>query len=291
MHRCKTRLATALMALALPALAQEGHAPLEPLGIGTFFTEGWDQSWSHHERYTPDMALLRVTTNFLEREFRLDYSRTDVRANPKLDSSELANGLIAYGLNRRFMLELIQNTQWNKDAKGIAASGSGGGGLARFQLVDSDTQAASFQVKVAVPNKGLGQTQTSLAYSLAGWQDLHALAPGLGRMGLYGSLQYENLQGPAKPGARTKGISGDVSLAKTWTEPTTPGFRNFTTFVEFFATQDLDGPSKDHTIASFTPGLRSWFAKGHSITLGEDLPMGARGTFTRVLRLTYIMNF
>jgi hypothetical protein len=280
------------LAAPLSLLAQEGHASQGPdLSAGTFFTEGWGQPWTHHERSTPDMALLRVTTNFLERELRVDYSRTDVRDNPKLQSSELANGLIAYGLNRRFMIEIIQNVQWNKDAHGIAASGSGGGGLARFQLVDSATQSASFQVKVAVPNKGIGQTQTSLAYAFAGWQDLHAWFPSLGRTGLYGSLQFENLQGPAKAGSRTKGLSADVSLAHTWTQPDTRGFRNFTTFAEVFATRDLDGPSEGHTVATITPGIRSWFAKGHSITLGEDFPLGARGATLRVLRLTYILNF
>jgi hypothetical protein len=130
-----------------------------------------------------------------------------------------------------------------------------------------------------------------VAYGLAGWQDLRTLWEGFGRMGLYGSVQLETLNGPSKPGARTRTLTSTLSLAKTWTEPTTPGFRNFTTFGEFTAVRDEDGPAKGHTFGTFTPGLRTWFLKGHSFTLGEDLPFGARGPSVRVLRLTYIFNF
>jgi len=78
-----------------------------------FFTEGWGQAWSHRHRHTPDMSLLRVTTNFLEREFRIDYVFTAVNNNPKVFDTQSLQGLIAYGLNRRLMLELITNYQWN----------------------------------------------------------------------------------------------------------------------------------------------------------------------------------
>ncbi|MFI5180965.1 MAG: hypothetical protein ACHQPI_06215 [Thermoanaerobaculia bacterium] len=270
---------------------KEAHAAPSDLSLADFFTRGWNEEWTHRERFTPDMALLRVTTNFLEREFRADYSRTDVRGNPSLDTTQMANGLIAYGLNRRLMLEVISNYQWNLSNGDVTASGGGGGALVRTQLVDTATSSAALQVKVAFPNKGIGQTQTSLTYALAAWQDLHTLLPALGRVGLYESIQLESLQGPSKPGARTSDLSGDISLAKTWTGPDTPGFGNFTTFVEFFATRDLNGDSSGQTIASITPGIRTWFARKNSVTLGVDLPLGRPGSFYRVLRATYILNF
>jgi len=237
------------------------------------------------------MALLKVTTNALEKELRLDYTHTDVRGNPKVETSQFGNALIAFAINRRLMVEVIENVQWNQDYQHTTTSGSGGGGLVRLQLVDTQTSCTSFQFKVAVPNKGLGQTQTTLSYVLASWQDLHALLPGLGQMGLYESIQYDKLEGPAKPGAKSKGMSADISLAKTWTEASNSPFGKFTTFAEFYATRDQDGPSQGQTVASFTPGIRTWFSKNNSLSLGEDLPLGHRANFYRVLRLTYIFNF
>lgn len=266
---------------------------LSDLTLSNFFSEGWSQTWEKRRRSTPDMALLRVTTNFLERELRVDYVRTDAANNPKLDSTDLANGLIAYGLNRRLMIEIIANYQWNVPVptSGFTTNGPGGGLLARFQLVDTATQSYSFQAKLAAPNKGLGQTQTSLAYALAGWQDMHALIPALGRFGLYYSVQYENLLGPRKVGAAQNDVSYDVSLAETWTSPSTPVFGNFTTFVEGFATTILDGATSGKTTVSLTPGIRFWFVPENSLSLGVDVPLTRVPTFHTVLRATYIMNF
>src|ERR1700690_2341650 len=50
-----------------------GRRQLSDLTLLNFFTEGWGEAWAHRHRETPDMSLLRVTTNFLEREYRLDY--------------------------------------------------------------------------------------------------------------------------------------------------------------------------------------------------------------------------
>ena len=267
------------------------HEQIPDLGLSNFFTAGWDQPWEHrHDRFTPDMALLRVTTNALEKELRLDYTSTDVRGNAKVDTSRVGNALIAFAINRRLMVEVINNAQWNLDFHSTTTSGSGGGGLVRLMLADTQTSCTSFQFKVAVPNKGLGQTQTTLSYVLASWQDLHALLPGLGQMGLYESIQYDKLEGPAKVGAKSKGTSADISLAKTWTDAAST-FGKFTTFAEFYASRDLDGPNEGQTVASFTPGIRTWFSKNNSLSLGEDLPLGHRANFYRVTRLTYILNF
>jgi hypothetical protein len=269
----------------------ENAQPLSGLTLLNFFSEGWSQPWEKRRRTTPDMALLRVTTNFLEREFRLDYVRTDVANNPKLESTDLANTLIAYGLNRRLMIELIVNYQWNVPPAGPTANGPGGDLLARFQLVDTPTQSYSFQARVSAPNKGLGQTQTSFTYALAAWQDMHALVPALGRFGLYGSFQYENLVGPHKVGATQNDVSYDVSLAETWTSPSTPVFGNFTTFLEAFGTTILDGASSGKTTVSLTPGIRFWFVPENSLTLGVDLPVSHAPAFHTVFRATYILNF
>jgi hypothetical protein len=274
------------------AAAQEGHEhPIKDMTLGNFF-EGWNESWEHRHRYTPDMALLRVTTNFLEREFRIDYVRTDVANNPKQDSQVQAISLMAYGLSRRLMLEVVTNYQWNNPAPGgVTTSGAAGSLVARFQLVDTATQSYSFQFRANSPNKGLGATQTSLQYVLAGWQDMHALVPVLGRFGLYGSFQYESLVGSRKAGAATNDVSYDLSVAETWTSPDTRIFGNFTTFLEAFATTPIDGAAAGKTTVSLTPGIRFWFIPKNSFTVGVDFPVKNASTFHTVLRTNYILNF
>ncbi len=270
--------------------AAGAEGPVTDLTLANFL-DGWNQAWIHRLRDTPDMALLKVTTNFLEREFRLDYSHTSLNGNPRLRSQDLLNGLIAYGLSRRLMIEVISNYQWNHGLPGASTNGAGGGALARVQLVDTAHASCSAQVRVSAPNKAIGVTQTALAYALAGWQDLHVLAPALGRLGFYYSVQYENLQGSHKPGARTNDVAYDVSLAETWTRPATPGFGNVTTFVEAYGTTDLDGSHAGRTVVTMTPGVRFWFLPENSLTAGVDLPLSHDPPASAVARATYIRNF
>ncbi len=55
------------------------------------------------------MALLHVQTNFLEREFRFDtYSQQNLSSDSN-KSVQFMDALIAYGLDRRFMLEVVGN--------------------------------------------------------------------------------------------------------------------------------------------------------------------------------------
>jgi hypothetical protein len=271
-----------------------GEAPtqsLPDLTLTNFFSEGWNDPFQREPRYTPDMALLRVLTNHLAKRFRVDYVGTDVANNPKLDGTELGNVIMAYAFNRRLMFEATVTYQWNVPPSGASANGAAGAFLARFQLVETTTQSYAFQTKVTAPNKSLGQTQTSIAYSLAGWQDMHALLPALGRFGLYGSFQYESLVGPRKAGAATNDVSYDISIAETWTPESTPVVRNFTTFLEAYATTLLDGATAGKTTVSLTPGVRFWFLPQNSLTLGVDVPVSHAATYHTVVRATYILNF
>lgn len=264
---------------------------LSDLGLGNFFTEGWNQDWAKWRHYTPDMALLRVTTNFLERELRGDYAKTQVANSTTTDSTDFANVLMAYALNRRLMLEVIGNYQWNDRLTGPEISGTGAGFLTRFQLVETACSSYSFQARVSPANKGIGQTQTSLTFALAGWQDVHGWVPALGRFGLYYSFQYENLLGNHAATATKNDISYDVSFAETWTSPSTPGFGNFTTFVEFFGQSFLDGATSGKTNVTVTPGFRFWFIPENSISFGVDFPVSSAPTIHEVYRATYILNF
>ena len=272
----------------------EQETKLSNLTLLNFFTEGWGQPWAHREGETPDMALLRVTTNFLERELRLDYAFTDMRNVSKYNRTQFVDELIAYGVNRRLMIEVIGNYQWNLGTPtGAPSDGASAAGLLRFQLVDTPDKSYAAQVRVTSPNKGIDVNQTSFQYTLAGWQDMHALFPFLKRVGLYYSFQYENLQGSHGAGGRSNDISYDISIAKTWTNPETPVVGNFTTFVEAYATQDLDGGNKGAYTVTLTPAIRFWFLPKNSFTLGVDFPLrnNPSTAFNEVYRFTYILNF
>ena len=282
---------------ALEALSPEKPAHggptthLSDLSIANFFTEGWNQDWEKWRHYTPDMALLRVTTNFLERELRADYAKTDVANSATTDSTDFVNVLMAYALNRRLMLEVIGNYQWNDRLTGPEISGSGAAFLARFQLIENADQSYSFQARVSAPNKGIGGTQTSLQFGLAGWQDVHSWVPELGKFGLYYSFQYENLLGNHAAAVTKNDISYDVSFAETWTTPSTKFFGNFTTFLEFFGQSFLDGANSGKTNITVTPGFRFWFIPENSLSFGVDLPITHLPAVHNVYRVTYILNF
>jgi hypothetical protein len=277
------------MAQANASAEHEGGQPadLTPLN---FFTEGWSDAYVHRHRHSPDMALLRVTTNFLEQEFRLDYVYTAVNNNPKVHDTQLANGLIAYAVDRRLMLEVITNYQWNQPPTGAPVNGPGGGAVVRLQLVDAATASYAFNYKVAFPNKTIGQTTTTMSYTLAGWQDMGAVIPAPGRFGLYYSFTYDNQVGSPKKGATVNDFSYALSLAETWTPPDMPVLGNFTTFVEFSGTSPLDGTNIS-TILSLTPGIRFWFVPKNSLMFGIDFPLTSNPAYSIAYRLTYILNF
>jgi hypothetical protein len=284
----------AAVAIAHPARAStEGDphaAGPSDLGILDFFTNGWTDDWVHRHRGTRDMALLKVTTNFLERELRVDYAFTSP-LDSRYSAQNFLNSLMAYAVNRRLMLEIIANYQWNIADGLVATSGAGGAALLRFQLVDTATASYSAQIRVSAPNKGIGQTQTTIGYYVAGWQDVRAWIPELGRVGLYGSFQYDNLQGPAAPGALQNSVSYDVSLARTWTDARTPVVGDLTTFLELYGTTALDGDRSGKTVLSLTPGVRFWFVPKNSLTLGVELPITQYPPWSVIGRATYILNF
>jgi len=291
-------VATLVVAHPVRAFAEDeagaatAHAA-EPsdLGILDFFTNGWSQDWVHRHRETRDIALLRVTTNFLEREFRFDYAYTSLLGNAKYTGTNFANALMAYAVNRRLMLELIANYQWNVHPGTPPVNGAGGAALLRFQLIDTATASYSTQIRVSAPNKGIGQTQTTFGYYLAGWQDVRAWLPALGRVGLYYSFEYDNLQGPAAQGATRNSISCDVSLARTFTDASTPVVGDLTAFLELYGTTPLDGTSSGKTVLSLTPGIRFWFVPKNSLSLGVDLPVSHSPPYSAIWRGTYILNF
>ena len=297
LHSAALTLALASPAMAAPpaegkaARGADAAPALSSLTLWNFFSEGWDQQWAKrpHPGGAPDMALLRVQTNFLESEFRADYSVQSSTSSAKTKDVQFLNALVAWGFNRRFMFELITNEQWNDFRKGGSESGTGGAALARFQLVDTVNSSYALNLRVSMPNQGIGEKTTTLAPALAGWEDLTRF--GLKRVGLYWHVQEETFVGPGKSGDRRNDMTYAVTLAKTWTEPDVAWFGNFTTFVETFGRTDLDGTHRGRTVLSVTPGIRTTLGHGHVFMAGVDLPVSQPRTYESTFRLTYIINF
>ena len=279
--------------LAGPVGAQTAEPSEQPsnLTLSNFFTEGWNQEWTHrvNPEGAPDMSLLHVQTNFLEREFRFDSYNQQNLSNDSNKGTYFTDALVAYGINRRFMLEVVTNYEW-KDPKGSDnINGAGGALLGRVQLVDVPGSSYAFNVRVSAPNEGIGLEQTEFTASLAGWQDLTGL--GLKRVGLYYSLQEDTYAGPAE-GAKRNDLAYDVSVAKTWTDRDKG---NFTTFVELYATTNLDGPANArglrYTEVNVTPAIHYNLTRNNVLMFGVDLPVSSPHDFTKTYRLTYVYDF
>jgi len=283
----------------LPAFAGEpavmnstgGRYAPSDLTLGNFLSEGWTQDWGKRSDpdAAPDMALLRVQTNFLEREIRTDYYFENNIANASKKDIHFADALVALGLNRRLMLEAVASYEWiepragKKEMEGMSEAFVG-----RVQLIDTATSSYAFNFRAQAPDDGIGNHQTTLSCGIAGWNDLTPL--GLKRMGIYYHVQEETYLGTGENGAKRNDVTYAVSLAKTWTAPDA-AVRNFTTFVETYAATDLDGSTSGHTAVAITPGIRFTLGKGNVFMAGVDIPLTTPDPYSAQYRFTYIFNF
>jgi hypothetical protein len=272
---------------------------LSDLTLGNFF-EGWDEEWARRQRATgtPDFALLRVQTNFLEREFRANYFfQNNVNSKTKEELNDF-DAVIAWGFNRRFMISITGLYQWSDNRTPPDTNGGAPGLTARVQLVDTESSSYAFNFRVVAPNAGLGQTQTTVSYGVAGFEDL-AYWLGLKKVGLYYSFLFDTLPGPRAVGAAQDDVQYDVTLARTLLGPDVPLLGDFTVVLEAFAQTTLDGASAGQTLVSLTPevrfnlgtvpGLR--FGRDNWLLLGVDLPLAGPRPWDAVYRLSYIKNF
>jgi hypothetical protein len=263
---------------------------LNDLTPANFFTDGWDQAWSRRPREdgAPDMALLRAQTNFLVRVLRTDYYFERMTDGGKTKDVQFLQQFVEYAFNRRFQIALIGNYEWVDTRIGHGSNGEGGGALARVQLVDAPTASYSLNIRVAVPNAGIGEHETTTSFALAGWHDLTPF--GLKRTGLYWHVQEETMAGPHAQSTKQNDLTYDLSLAKTWTHSDAL-IGNLSTFVEAYAKTDLDGAHPGTTVATLTPGVRFTIAHRHVLMCGVDFPVTQPRPFEEIYRFTYIYNF
>jgi hypothetical protein len=270
------------------------------LTLANFFTAGWDEEFTRRssEDRAPDLALLRVQTNFMDRELRINFFNENNVHNKTQSNLYNLDYFLAYAFNRRFMLEVLGNYEW---ADGRGKSPDTGGDAARLvgrvQLISTPSSSYSFNFQYISPNNGFGTRDSTLSYGLAGFEDLTRF--GLYRMGLYSSVLFDTFTGPHAVGARLDDVQYDVTIAQTLTKPDTPIFGNFTVFVENFAQTDLDGSNARHTVASITPGVRFNLGKlpclvfgiDNWLMFGTDIPVCGPKPWDAIYRFTYIKNF
>lgn len=274
----------------VPAIASHPAVPeLTDLSLANLFTAGWDEPFAKrpHPDGAPDLTLLRVQSNLLLSSMRTDYFFERTTDSSRDRSIQFVNQLVEYSLNRRLMLAIFGNCQWNDRRVGEDEWGGSYGALTRLQLIDLRDTSYAFNLRVAAPRTGT-EEQTVTSFALAGWHDLTPL--GFDRVGLYLHVQEETLLGSSARGARQNALTYDLSLAKTWTSPDAR-FGNFSTFLETYARTDLDGPEVGHTVVSLTPGLRFNIHHHHVFMLGIELPVTHPKPYEQIVRFTYIYAF
>ena len=265
-------------------------AALADLSLANFFSAGWDEPFVRRARPdgAPDLSLLRVQTNFLVRGLRTDYTYQRPLESSGEHDQQFLNELVEWSVSRRLMLAVFGSYKWIDERVGEDESGGTWGALARFQLVDTLRASYALNLRVAAPNDGLDEKQTTLSFALAGWHDLAPL--GLGRTGLYWHVQEETLIGPHAPSSRLNDLTYAVSFATTWTHPDAP-MGNLSTFIEAYAKTDLDGPRAGRSVVTLTPGFRFTVAHRHVFMFGVDLPVSEPRPYEQLFRFTYLCSF
>jgi hypothetical protein len=279
------------VALSHPTMAQDAPSGnLSNLTVANFFSDGWDQVWVKRPNPggAPDLALLRVQTNFLAQYFRADFFTEQGLNSSKNRTMDLYDVVMGKSLNRRLMISATAYYEWlqsrvhnDTDASSFALAG-------RLQLIDIPGSAYDLNLKVISPAKDVGNDLTTITYSLAGWQDLTPY--GLNRVGLYFSVQGDNYAGPHPIGSKETDVAYDVSLAKTWTEPNA-ALQNFTTFAELYGQTDLSGSTSGKTVFTLTPGFRAGIGHNQILMAGVDLPVSHPRPYNWALRLAYILDY
>jgi hypothetical protein len=273
---------------------------LSDLTLLNFFSAGWSDDFTRRVRETgtPDYALLRVQTNFMEREFRVNNTYQQNVNSKTIQHLDTMDVFIAYAFNRRFMIEVLGNYQWVGERKGPNLDGGDPQLIGRLQLIDTEPSSYSFNFKILAPDRGIGQSQTTFSYGIAGFNDL-AYWLNLNKVGLYYSFSFDSLDGHHPVGALLDDVNYDVSIAKTLLPPDTPLLGGFTVFLEAFGQTNLDGAASGHTVVTMTPGVRfnlgkcdRWkFGLDNWLLFGADIPVSGPRPYDVGWRFSYIKNF
>jgi len=284
-------LATGSAFAGAPDVTPAAAPAADDLTLGNFFSEGWTQPFEFRRSLddgAPDLPLFHVSTNFLARASRTDYSFEE-NLNGRYDRNiNYLDEYCDFAVNKRFMISVFGNYTWRNARTGHDVNGAGGGMFTRFQLIDTPTSSDSINLRVDLPNKDLGVHTTKLSETLAGWQDLSPL--GVGRVGLYYSFENDNYAGYAASGSMRDDVAYDVALGKTWTSRSA-SVAALTTLVEFSGGTNMDGNQRTYTNMAATPAVEFIVGKHNLIMLGVDFPLTHPSAEREVYRATYIYLF
>ena len=284
-------LATPVRSVASEKESEPDHHEPSDLGVLNFFTAGWNEPEADRHRTTRDMALFRVETAYVEKEFRLDFVHSNYRGDSTYSGGYATKASLAYALNRRMQLEVSGYYAWNVLPGEPPANGAAASVALRFALVDGAAMNYAFQIELETPNRGIGEGGTAMSYSLAGWQDVSRWIPALGPVGLYYSLKWVNVLGSLEPEEPHNILSWTISAARQWTPPDFPVVGNFTTFLEAWMETALDGAPAGKLNFTLTPGVRFWFLPENSVILGVDIPLNNSAPYSATWRATYFLGF
>lgn len=287
-------------ALEPPRVSGPVSSEFPGLTLANLFSAGWNEEWARRERTTgtPDLPLLRVQTNFLERDLRVNFQNESNIRGTKRENVSALDGYMAWSFNRRLMIELFGVYEWVDARTGQDLHGGTPALGGRLQLVDTESSSYSFNVKVTPPDRGIGEHRSAFTYGLAGFEDL-AYWFQLDRVGLYYSLVFDSYAGRRPIGARQNDVVYDVTLAKTLTGLDAPIFSQFTIFLENCAQTNLDGSNAGHTVFTITPGFTFNLGGCRCVRLGRDnwlmfgidIPVSGPKPWDAVYRASYVMNF
>lgn len=268
------------------------------LTLWNFFSAGWDQNFKErsHEGRAPRLHLFKTRQGFLEREFRFNYSFARNADAGAIDEHEF-EGEIEYALNRRFLMEFEPRMVWERsnldgttehelEATWVAA---------RLALVDTYWSAYAFDFRIVAPANQEAHDRTRLGFFLAGFEDLTRF--GFRRVGLYFSSQLFTFVGPLEDSDTRSEVNFGISIAKTFTDPDTPLFGDFTLFLEAFDETALDGDDAGRSAVTLTPGFRFKFYEQEKteqtfwIMSGVEFPISGPNPFDYEVHVAFIWEF
>jgi len=240
------------------------------------------------ERRTPDLVLLRVQTNFLEHDLRLDSTYQDRITGTPARSATDFDIRLAVPVDTVWMIGVIGNYRWLEEVNRPNENGAAVSVFGRVQMIEEVESSYAFTLEISSPNKGVENDRTQVSAGVAGFEDLDALL-GFDGVGLYADLQLQHSTSRGQVDGGNQ-LAYVVSMAKTWTGDLL-GTARLSVFEELGGTTQIDQGSGGRTTLSITPGFRFDPSPAHAFLAGVDFPLTHPHGFGELFRISYIYSF
>jgi hypothetical protein len=241
-----------------------------PLSCRTFFSEGWCEPY-----ITPPSgsggALRQGWVNtfdaFFNRQVVGIYSHSDASRTGR--NEDVGSFLFESPISRRWMVGVFVSFVDSLGSTTGSPSATGFGDVIfenRFILTETQDTTLSMNLNVRTPtgDQKVGADQTSIITSLAFWQDLGKGVSVRGGAGL--DIPVDN--DPARRGATS---FFNLALGQTLTRHEAAPLGDFTYYASMNCIHDLG--SRDSTLVSITPGIRTYLGKNFWLLAGVEVPL------------------